>query len=317
MRKQVLTAPLCAAMLLLLIMTPVAAEDVLKPVAKVGNITVTEGDIQREIQKRIPMQVSFHGGIKPEKLEKIRKEAESAAIERAYKVQYALDNEVSVDAKTVDAQWSEAIAKSPGMTGANPRERDKAKAAFYLELLAKKAEEQAVNDKVVVRDAEVKSFYAENQKQFFQPKLFKASHIFVKVDPAETLEEKAAKRQKAEKLLERARAGEDFYNLAYYESDDRSRYVGGSLGSFHAGQTVREFDEALQQLKPGEVAGPVKTLYGYHIIKLDSVQEGRQLTFEQATEKIRTKLYEEKRKKLYDDWMTALRNKYPLQGKAD
>ena len=102
----------------------------------------------------------------------------------------------------------------------------------------------------------------------------------VKVDPAETAEEKEAKKQRAEKLLERAKAGEDFFNLAYYESDDRSKYVGGSLGSFHAGQTVAEFDSVIQKMKAGEIAGPVRTLYGYHIIKLDDVQEARQLTFE-------------------------------------
>lgn len=317
MRKSLVLASICCLLGVSFAMDSLAEETPRKVFAKVGSITIDEQDVQREIQKRIPMQISFHGGIKPEKLEKIRTEAEAAVIERSYKVQYALDRELAVDAGMLEAEWSAALAKNPGLAAAGPGELEKSKSALYFELLAKKAEAEAVNSRVTVSDEEIKAYYEQNRNQFFQPKLFKASHVFVKVDPAETLEEKAAKLKKAEKLMERAKAGEDFYNLAYYESDDRSRYVGGSLGSFHAGQTVREFDAALQQLKPGEIAGPVKTLYGYHIIKLDDVQEGRQLTFDQAAGKIRTKLTEEKRKKLFDEWMSALRQKYPLQGKAD
>lgn len=317
MRKKMLLAPLGIILGVLSAAISFAADPSPKVFAKVGSITIEEQDVQREIQRRVPMQVSFHGGIKPEKLELIRKEAEAAVVERAYKVQYALEKELSVDAREVDSEWSAALAKNPGIAGASPQELAKLKAMLYFELLAKKSEDEAVNKKVVVSDEEVKEYYEKNRNQFFQPKLFKASHVFVKVDPAETVEEKTAKRQKAEKLMERARSGEDFYNLAYYESDDRSRYVGGSLGSFHAGQTVREFDAALQQLKPGEIAGPVKTLYGYHIIKLDDVQEGRQLTFDQASAKIRSTLTEGKRKKLYEEWMNALRQKYPLQNPAN
>lgn len=317
MRKKILLTPVGIVLGVLAAAISFAADPTPKVFAKVGSITIEEQDVQREIQRRVPMQVSFHGGIKPEKLEQIRKEAEAAVVERAYKVQYALEKELSVDAKDVDSEWSAALAKNPGIAGSSPQELAKLKAMLYFELLAKKSEDVAVSKQVVVSDEEVKEYYEKNRNQFFQPKLFKASHVFVKVDPAETVEEKAAKRQKADKLMERAKSGEDFYNLAYYESDDRSRYVGGSLGSFHTGQTVREFDAALQQLKPGEIAGPVKTLYGYHIIKLDDVQEGRQLTFDQASAKIRSTLTEGKRKKLYEDWMNALRQKYPLQNPAN
>jgi len=282
-------------------------------VAKVGNIAVTELDLQREIQKRIPMQVSFHGGIKPEKLEKIRNEAKEALIARAYKVQYALDNEMAVDAKTIDGEWAAVLTKNPGLAEAPRQELDALKASLYSDLLAKKAESEVVDKKVVVTENEVKQYYEKNKEQFLRAKLFKASHIFVKIDPAETAEEKEAKRLKAEKLFERAKSGEDFYNLAYYESDDRSRYVGGSLGSFHANQVVPEFNEVLQKMKLGEIAGPIKTLYGYHVVKLDDVQPEKQLSFEESAANIKERLTEEKRTKLYDGWMAALRQKYPLQ----
>lgn len=292
---------------------PVAAAAEAVLVAKVGSVAVTEQDLQREIQKRIPMQVNFHGGMKPEKLEKIRGEAKEALITRAYKVQYALDNEIVVDAGAVDAEWAKAVAKKPGLAELSSQDVTTLKSVLYFDLLAKKAEDETVNKKVSVTEDEIKQYYETNKQQFLRTKLFKASHIFVKVDPAESAEDKNAKLQKAEKLLERAKSGEDFYNLAYYESDDRSRYVGGSLGSFHTGQIVPEFEAALQGMKPGDIAGPVKTLYGYHVVKLDDVQEPKQMSFEESAENIRARLTEEKRSTLYNSWMGALRQKYPVE----
>lgn len=288
-----------------------AAETAL--IAKIGSVQVTEQDVQREIDKRIPMQVSFHGGMKGEKLEKIRAEAKDALIARAYKVQYALDNEIAVSGKAVDAEWATALAKNPQLAEVPAVQQEALKKELYFDLLAKQAEDTVVNSKVAVSDDEVRKYYDNNRGHFLRAKLFKASHILVKVDPAENAEGKEAKRQKAEKLLERAKAGEDFYNLAYYESDDRSRYVGGSLGSFHANQAVPEFSEALQKMKPGDVAGPLKTLYGYHIVKLDDVQPEKQLSFDESAANIRERLTGEKRTKLYDSWMAGMRQKYPLQ----
>lgn len=304
--------------LLLLLSISLRADNVLAAaeagfIAKVGNVAVTEQDLQREIEKRIPMQVSFHGGMKQEKLDKIRAEAKEALVVRSYKVQYALDNEIAVDPKAFDAEWSAALAKTPQLGQIPAAQQEYLKKELYLDLLAKVAEDRAVAGKVSVTDADIKAYYDKNRSQFLRAKLFKASHIFVKVDPGETAESKELKRQKAEKLLERAKSGEDFYNLAYYESDDRSRYVGGSLGSFHANQMVPEFSNVMQKMKPGDVAGPIKTLYGYHIVKLDDVQPEKQMSFEESADNIRTRLTEERRTGLYEAWMDSLRKKYPLQ----
>jgi parvulin-like peptidyl-prolyl isomerase len=282
------------------------------PVAKVGSVVITEDELQLEIQKRLPM-VSFHGGIKPEKLAQIRQDAREELITKAYKVNYAMEKELLVPGQEIDADWAAFTAKNPGIASATKEQVVMLKELRHRDLLAKQAEELAVNSKVAVSDEAVKSYYEANKAQYFQGKLFKASHILVKVDPAEPAEAKEAKKQRAEQLLERAKAGEDFFNLAYYESDDRSKYVGGSLGTFHAGQTVAEFDAEIQKMNAGDIAGPVRTLYGYHIIKLDEVQEARQLTFEQSAEKVQARLKEEQRKKLYDEWMSGLKVKFPLQ----
>jgi len=282
------------------------------PLVKVGNVSITVDELQVELQKRLPM-ISFHGEIKPEKLDQIKKEAKDALITQAYAVNYALDRKLSVDSKAVDDDWTAFSAKNPGISSATAEQVAALKGIRYRILLAKVAEEEAVDSKISVSDEEAKKYYEANTSQYFRGKLFKASHIMVKVDPSETAEEKLAKKQRAEELMERAKSGEDFFNLAYNESDDRSKYVGGSLGSFHAGQTVAEFDTVIQKMKVGEIAGPVRTLYGYHVIKLDDVQEAKQLSFEESADSVKARLKKEKRQQLYDEWMNGLKKKYPIQ----
>jgi parvulin-like peptidyl-prolyl isomerase len=185
--------------------------------------------------------------------------------------------------------------------------------SLYRDLLAGKAEELAVGSKIKVTDAQVRENYETNKAMYLRPRQFKASHILVKVDPSANREEREALLKKAEDLAARAKAGEDFYNLAYYNSDDRSRYVGGDLGYFHEGQTAKEFEDALKKMKSGEVSGLVKTMFGYHIIKLVEVNEPRQFEFDEVKDKIRQSLEKKQRETLYEEWMKGLKSKYQVQ----
>ena len=285
-----------------------------KNILKVGNLVLTKLDLDFRIQEILPMQVNFHGGMKAEKMAEINEQALDNLITITHKALYAIDEELSVDPETFEKEWQKRLTKTKNFSEkAQPYLWSKVRADFYRKFLAKRAEEVAVNERVKVSDDEVSTYYAENKEMFFRPKLFTASHILVKVDPASNTEERELLRLRAEDLLTRARAGEDFYNLAYYESDDRTKYVGGSLGSFHGGQTVPEFDEVVQAMQPGEISDLVKTMYGFHIIKLDALGEERQLTFEEAAPKIRTQLAETKRKQLYASWMSKLKEQYPVE----
>jgi parvulin-like peptidyl-prolyl isomerase len=291
-----------------------AAKDV---VAKVGGIAVSSYELNREIQKIMPMNASFHGGISKEKIEEIRQKALDILIERTYKVRYALAEEIAADNKIIDEKFKkirERYKKNAEFKKALGGETPEAlRTSMYRELLAEKAEQVAVGDKVKVSAEQVRAFYDKNKETYMRPKQFKASHILVKVDPSSNAQEKAVFKKKAEDLAVKARAGEDFYDLAYYNSDDRSRYVGGDIGYFHEGQTVPEFETELKKMKPGETSNPVQTRFGYHIIKLVEVNEARQLTFEEVGDKIRESLKKRQRDALYEEWMTGLKKQFVVE----
>ncbi len=286
-------------------------------VAKVGGVPVTRFELQQQIQKALPMQVSFHGGLSAEKKAEINEQALEDLIEQAYKVQYAVREEIAVDNAAVEDAIRPVVEKYGSEQGLQkalgPVSLQTFKASVYRRLLAAKAEQVAIDDKVKVTEEEVAEFYQKHKQGYVRPRQFKASHILVKVDPASNATEREELKARAEELAAKAKAGEDFYNLAYYNSDDRSKYVGGDLGYFHEGQTVPEFEAALQKMKAGEVSEPVKTMFGYHIIKLVEVNESRQLAFEEVSGKIRASLESGKRKELYEKWMSELKEQYPVE----
>lgn len=287
--------------------------------AKVGGIPVTRYELQREVQKVLPLQVSFHGGVSQEKIAAIQKKAMDNLLERGLKLRYALDKEIAVESKLVDDSFNAIrgrykTEKEFETALAGEGEAD-FRASLYRELLAKKVQDVVVNQPAQAKVTEqvVRSYYDQHVATFKRPKQFKASHILVKVDPASTAEEKAKLEAKAKGLAAQAKQGEDFYNLAYYNSDDRSKFVGGALGTFHEGQTVKEFEQALLAMKAGEISEPVKTLHGYHIIKLEEVNPPRQLTFDEIKEKIRAEQVEKAQEVLAADWLKQLKSAYTVE----
>ncbi len=286
-------------------------------VARVGGVPITAFELQRQINKVMPLRVSFHGGVSAEKINEIKQEALNDLIERAYKAKYAIDNEISVPPSMIDEQIEKVRAgfktKKEFKAAVAAETLTGLRAAIYRQFLADKAEESAVESKVLASDEEIAKYYAEKKHTFFMPRQFRASHIMIKVDPASNKEERAVLDKKASDVLARAQQGEDFFDLAYYNSDDRTKYVGGDLGMFHEGQTEKPFEEALLKLKVGDISDLVKTRFGFHIIKLTQVNEPRQLSFDEVRLKIKATLEKNRRDQVYAEWLASLKQKYAVE----
>jgi len=128
-------------------------------------------------------------------------------------------------------------------------------------------------DKAAVEEKEISDFYELNQERFKDPKQIKARHILFKVSPDASKPEETEAKDKALAILKRARDGEDFSALARQYSQDPNTSKGGDLGYFKKGELAKPLEDLAFTLKPGDIGGPVKTRFGWHIIKVDDIKD--------------------------------------------
>lgn len=166
----------------------------------------------------------------------------------------------------------------------------------------------ALASKVSVDDAQLKSYYDEQKaktpERFTQPEQRRVSHILLTVaNPKDD----AAVKAKAESILKSAQAGEDFSKLAkQFSQDSGSAQQGGDLGWSERKAWVPPFADAAFSMKVGEIRGPVKTKFGYHILKLEGIQPAAVKTFEQAKADLETEYRRNEAEKLFNDAQDAL-----------
>lgn len=120
-------------------------------------------------------------------------------------------------------------------------------------------------------------------------------------------EEEQKVRQRAEGVLKRIQAGEDFSKLAGEYTDDPGSKTTGGKFSFYKGEAVAEFQDSAMKLKPGEVSGLVKTYYGYHIIKLETIVVAQGEELERARQRIRDTYNEQQRNEYFEAKMKEWR----------
>ncbi|MGM9533835.1 MAG: peptidylprolyl isomerase, partial [Intestinibacter sp.] len=154
--------------------------------------------------------------------------------------------------------------------------------------LAASAYQEYFNKNTDVEESKLKEEYEANKDSY---NTVTASHILISTtdDSGEELSDKkkAEAKEKAEEVLKKAKAGEDFAKLAKEYSDDTSNAEsGGELGAFTYGQMVEEFSKAAFALDKGEISDIVETSYGYHIIKVTD----KATTYEAAKDSVKSAL---------------------------
>ena len=162
--------------------------------------------------------------------------------------------------------------------------------------------------KVSVDDAQLKAYYDEQKAKtpelFTQPEQRRVSHILLTVaNPKDD----AAVKAKAEGIVKRAQGGEDFAKLAKeFSQDPGSAQQGGDLGWSERKAWVTPFADAAYSMKVDEIRGPVKTQFGYHILKLVGIQPASVKTFEQSRADLETDYRRTQAEKLFNDAQDAL-----------
>jgi peptidyl-prolyl cis-trans isomerase C len=162
-----------------------------------------------------------------------------------------------------------------------------------------------IYDKVKLSEEEIEEYYKENKEDFIKDEEYHLRHILVE------------RQEEAEAVLKKIRGDADFAELAKEKSLCPSREKGGDLGFITRGMTIKPFEDAGFDLKPGEISEVVKTEFGYHIIKLEEISPERQMTLEEAKTEIEYILLPEKQQDAFSNWLSSLKDEHNIQIKEE
>ncbi|OAT80673.1 peptidylprolyl isomerase [Desulfotomaculum copahuensis] len=172
---------------------------------------------------------------------------------------------------------------------------------------------QALQNKVLAdvkpaTAAQAQDYYNQHKDQFSTPEQWQVRHILITVPKQGDLQAEAAAKAEALSIIQKLQHGADFAALAKQYSQDPGTKDSGGLYTFAKGQAVPEFEKAVQALKPGEItAQPVKTQYGYHVIKLEKIIPAQVKSFDQVKDQIMANLTDQARKTKFQEFLDGLR----------
>jgi peptidyl-prolyl cis-trans isomerase SurA len=166
-----------------------------------------------------------------------------------------------------------------------------------------------IKSKIIIEDDEVRKRYQENLEKYSEPLEVKIQQVFFPLGQDAPKDQVAAVQREALTILERARRGDDFSQLAKVYSHGPEAGEGGVLGYFKKQELVRELEEAAFKLKPGEISDLVKSPAGFHILKVLERKGGEPRPFAEVQNRIRDEAMQEESEKKFNAWMKDLKSK--------
>lgn len=280
---------LAAALVAVLIVPPFAKGSGNEAVAKVNDISITKDKLYDELV-RIGGKQTLNNMITDEL---IQQELNKKSIT-------VTDADVDKDVENLKASFPsesqfEFALQQNGLTLAQLKEQTKDQIQLR----------KLMSDQIEVTDEEVKAIYDQYKEDFATPELVRASHILV-----ETKEE-------AQQIEKQLKEGADFAAIAKEKNQDATKDTGGDLDFFERGRMDPAFEEAAFKLKKGEISGPVKTSFGYHIIKVTDRKEATNPTFEDKKEEIRSTLENQKVMQQSSAYIQELKDKATISNTLD
>jgi parvulin-like peptidyl-prolyl isomerase len=234
-------------------------------------------------------------------LTEMRKETMDMLIEQELIVQAAAARGIEVTTEEIDAAWADLSEPfdskqrfllrldTEGYTEDSYRDH------LQRMIAAKKYLDGIRMQAMQVSDAELERYYRDNEYRLTLPEEVRVRHILLSLKPLGKPDDRKALFEQIEAILEKARAGGDFAQLAAEYSDDSSRLHGGDVGFFRRGQMVPPFEAAAFALQqPGDISDIVETNYGLHIIRLEERKPAHLVPLDEIREKLRAHISEEK-----------------------
>jgi peptidyl-prolyl cis-trans isomerase SurA len=258
--------------------------------------TTAEGKKEWEDTKRKALDHMVDGKLMEQEAKELKLSVTSDEIERA--VQQVKDQN-HLD----DASFTEAL-KQQGFTMEAYRK------TLRDQILRLKVISTAVRSRVSVGDDEVRSYYQQNARQMQGDRQAHLRQILIAVPDGASEADAEQKKRVAEKVVDLARGGTQFAELAkQYSDDDATKGSGGDLGFIGKGVMVDALDEAVAAMEAGDVRGPIRTSRGWVVLQLVERKSGDLRPFDEVKEQLRRQLYDEQVQKAQASWLKELRKK--------
>ncbi|WP_160690142.1 peptidylprolyl isomerase [Clostridium sp. C2-6-12] len=285
--------------------------------ATVGNEKITKGDLDKQIEGQLKQQFGDDYATNTkvqQQVKQAKQQALTSLVTQNILLQKAtelnlkpsddeINSKVDEQITQIKSQYKEEGQFADALKQANLTE-DQLKEEFKKQVVMNAVHDDVIKD-ITVTDEDVQTYYDENKdKQFSVGAGANVAHILV--DDEET----------AKSLKAKIDAGADFATLAKENSKDTGTATkGGSLGfvPYNSTQYVAEFVEGFKNLKEGEVSAPVKSQYGYHLIKATGLKAATVTPLDQVKDQIKSTLTQQKQSQAFNDkieeWKTSLKVK--------
>ena len=183
------------------------------------------------------------------------------------------------------------------------------RANIKRQLLNQRIVGQVLGGKVRISESELKDYYREKTAQKQAEFELVAAHILLKIPSDATTADESAVRYRAQQLVARLDAGESFDALAAKYSEGPAAANGGQLGTIRKGFLEKQLEDAFFELRPGGYSQPVRSSFGYHILKVESRRALPVETFEQLAPQLSQELQRERIEVELAKWVKDLRAK--------
>src|SRR3970040_1070445 len=155
--------------------------------------------------------------------------------------------------------------------------------------------------------------YNNNKEKFKEPERTRLREILIRADPSGGQKIWDEARARSEEIMKEIKAGKDFAKLAKEFSQDIYASKGGDMGFGHKGSIIPEIEMVANKLQVGEVAGPIWSIYGYHIIKLEEKAPPIQRTFAEVKENLKKEREQAEFKKMKIQWIEELKKEAKIE----
>ncbi|MBD3380479.1 MAG: hypothetical protein GF408_08485 [Candidatus Omnitrophica bacterium] len=278
-----------------------------KVIVEVNGEVITQREFDRTFDPiKAQIEANFQGEELQNRLEMARKGVLEQLINSKLAISAAKKADIEIDEQELQQRIEriqsyygsrEEFLKALDQKGTNLSEFEK---EIREQMLAQQVVQKEISGKITVAPGEVSELYEKNREKLISPKSYKVRTLMVRKSGEDN---KAEDRAKAESIRKEIKEGADFSEVAASRSEGPFADKKGDMGYIVQGQLAPPLEEVVLGLKENEISRVVETPIGFHIFKVEDIEEPRQLSLEEVNEFLKDQLYKRKFQEELVEWL--------------